>query len=121
MSGISVTPGPDLLVCLHASQLDNNNDKNNDSDIVACLTNETVTSKESLISVEGGDKVGELVGWLLNHFEKNLKKRLPIKVVKEIEAMMKKKPKKVLVEPGPTGPLFVKKKNSIVLQWPSIQ
>uniref|UniRef100_A0A8C3ATY2 Myosin IG n=1 Tax=Cyclopterus lumpus TaxID=8103 RepID=A0A8C3ATY2_CYCLU len=104
-TGLSVTAGVDQMVALHTSCQD---------DILLCLQRGELCTNQ--------DRVGELVGALVDHFTRIRKVHFPVKVCRSaLQLHMRGKPKSVTVEtkPGQTGADFKKSRDGFVLLVPA--
>uniref|UniRef100_A0A4W6EGH8 Myosin IG n=1 Tax=Lates calcarifer TaxID=8187 RepID=A0A4W6EGH8_LATCA len=104
-TGVSVTSGVDQMVALHTSSQD---------DVLLCLQRGQLCPNQ--------DRVGELVGSLVDHFTRIRKVPFPVKVCRSaVQLHMRGKPKSVTVEtkPGQTNADFKKSRDGFVLLVPS--
>ncbi|XP_054911282.1 unconventional myosin-Ig isoform X2 [Poeciliopsis prolifica] len=104
VTGLSVTSGVDQMVALHTSSQD---------DVLLCLQPGELCPNQ--------DRVGELVGALVDHFIRIRKALLPVKVCRSALALhMRGKPKNVTVEtkPGQNVADFKKSKDGFILLVP---
>ncbi|XP_014852114.1 PREDICTED: unconventional myosin-Ig-like isoform X1 [Poecilia mexicana] len=103
-TGLSVTSGADQMVALHTSSQD---------DVLLCLQQGELCPNQ--------DRVGELVGALVDHFIRIRKALLPVKVCRSaLQLHMRGKPKNVTVEtkPGQNVADFKKSKDGFILLVP---
>ncbi|XP_007560097.2 unconventional myosin-Ig isoform X1 [Poecilia formosa] len=103
-TGLSVTSGADQMVALHMSSQD---------DVLLCLQQGELCPNQ--------DRVGELVGALVDHFIRIRKALLPVKVCRSaLQLHMRGKPKNVTVEtkPGQNVADFKKSKDGFILLVP---
>uniref|UniRef100_A0A3B5QEM9 Myosin IG n=2 Tax=Xiphophorus maculatus TaxID=8083 RepID=A0A3B5QEM9_XIPMA len=103
-TGLSVTSGADQMVALHTSSQD---------DVLLCLQQGELCPNQ--------DRVGELVGALVDHFIRIRKSLLPVKVCRSaLQLHMRGKPKNVTVEtkPGQNVADFKKSKDGFILLVP---
>ncbi|XP_043994759.1 unconventional myosin-Ig [Gambusia affinis] len=103
-TGLSVTSGADQMVALHTSSQD---------DVLLCLQQGELCPNQ--------DRVGELVGTLVDHFMRIRKSLFPVKVCRSaLQLHMRGKPKKVTVEtkPGQNVADFKKSKDGFILLVP---
>ncbi|XP_074543225.1 unconventional myosin-Ig isoform X2 [Halichoeres trimaculatus] len=104
-TGMSVTSGVDQMVALHTSAQD---------DVLLCLQQGELSPNE--------DRVGELVGSIVDHFTRIRKVQFPVKVCRSaLQLHMRGKPKSVTVEtkPGQTIADFKKARDGFVLLVPA--
>ncbi|XP_056154272.1 unconventional myosin-Ig [Lampris incognitus] len=104
LTGLSVTSGIDQMVALHTSSQD---------DILLCLQRGELNSNQ--------DRVGELVGNLVDYFTRVRKVPFPIKVCSSaMHLHMRGKPKSVTVETksGQTNADFKKSRDGFILLLP---
>ncbi|XP_008284029.1 unconventional myosin-Ig [Stegastes partitus] len=104
-TGVSVTSGVDQMVALHTSSQD---------DVLLCLQRGELSSNQ--------DRVGELVGALVDHFTRVRKSSFPVKVCRSaLQLHMRGKPKSVTVETkaGQTNTDFKKSRDGFVLLVPA--
>ncbi|KAM8840683.1 unconventional myosin-Ig isoform 2-T2 [Spinachia spinachia] len=104
LTGLSVTDGVDQMVALHTSSQD---------DVLLCLQRGALCPNQ--------DRVGELVGTLVDHFTRIRRVQFPIKVCRSaLQLHMRGKPKSVTVEtkPGQTSADFKKSRQGFVLLVP---
>lgn len=104
-TGLSVTSGADQMVALHTSSQD---------DVLMCLQRGQLAPNQ--------DRVGELVGCLVDHFTRIRKVQFPVKVCRSsVQLHMRGKSKSVGVEtkPGQTIADFKKSKDGFVLFIPA--
>uniref|UniRef100_A0AAQ4PU35 Myosin IG n=1 Tax=Gasterosteus aculeatus aculeatus TaxID=481459 RepID=A0AAQ4PU35_GASAC len=105
LTGLSVTDGVDQMVALHTSSQD---------DVLLCLQRGDLGANQ--------DRVGELVGTLVDHFTRIRRVQLPVKVCPSaLQLHMRGKPKSVTVEtkPGQTSADFKKRPDGFVLLVPA--
>ncbi|XP_029918753.1 unconventional myosin-Ig [Myripristis murdjan] len=105
LTGLSVTSGVDQMVALHTS---------NQDDILLCLQRGQLHPNQ--------DRVGELVGELVDHFTRIRKTSFPVKVCRSaVQLHMRGKPKTVTVETkaGQTIADFKKSKDGFTLLLPA--
>ncbi|KAM6959502.1 unconventional myosin-Ig [Aplochiton taeniatus] len=105
MTGLSVTSGADQLVVLHTASQD---------DVLLCLQRGELASNQ--------DRVGELLGTLVDHFTRVRKTPLSVKVCcSSVQLHMRGKPKSVTVETkaGQASADFRKRGDGFVLLLPS--
>ncbi|XP_037549432.1 unconventional myosin-Ig [Nematolebias whitei] len=103
-TGLSVTSGVDQMVALHTASQD---------DVLLCLQEGQLCPNQ--------DRVGELVGALVDHFTRVRKVLFPVKVsCSALQLHMRGKPKSVTVEtkPGQTAADFKKSQDGFVLLVP---
>lgn len=101
LTGLSVTAGVDQMVALHTACRD---------DVLLCLQRGELSANQ--------DRVGELVGALVDHFTRVRKVHLPVKVCQSaLQLHMRGKPKSVTVETklGQRGADFKKSRDGFVL------
>ncbi|XP_059206016.1 unconventional myosin-Ig [Centropristis striata] len=104
LTGLSVTSGVDQMVALHTSSQD---------DVLLCLQRGELCTNQ--------DRVGELVGALVDHFTRIRKTHFPVKVSRStVQLHMRGKPKNVTVEtkPGQTNADFKKSRDGFILFVP---
>ncbi|XP_061885544.1 unconventional myosin-Ig [Entelurus aequoreus] len=104
LTGLSVTSGDDQMVALHTST---------QHDVLLCLQRGELSPSQ--------DRVGELVGTLVDHFTRVQKRSLPVQVCpSNIRLHMRGKPKTVTVETkvGQTNADFKKSRGGFVLWVP---
>uniref|UniRef100_A0A3Q3BGH5 Myosin IG n=1 Tax=Kryptolebias marmoratus TaxID=37003 RepID=A0A3Q3BGH5_KRYMA len=104
VTGLSVTSGVDQMVALHTSPQD---------DVLLCLQRGELCPNQ--------DRVGELVGALVDHFARIRKAQLPVKVCgSALQLHMRGKPKSVTVEtkPGQGAADFKKSRDGFILLVP---
>ncbi|XP_034016403.1 unconventional myosin-Ig [Thalassophryne amazonica] len=104
LTGLSVTSGADQMVALHTSSQD---------DILLCLQRGELCSNQ--------DRVGELVGTLVDHFTRVRKVPFPVKVCRPaVQLHMRGKLKSVHVETkfGQTNADFKKSRDGFILLLP---
>ncbi|XP_068188523.1 unconventional myosin-Ig [Antennarius striatus] len=104
LTGLSVTSGVDQMVALHMSTKD---------DIPVCLQRGKLCPNQ--------DRVGELVGTLVDHFTRIRKDQLPVKVCRSVVQLhMRGKVKSITVEtkPGQTNADFKKSRDGFILFVP---
>lgn len=104
-TGLSVTTGVDQMLALHTTAQD---------DILLCLQRGELCPNQ--------DRVGELVGTLVDHFTRIRKVHFPVKVCRSaVQIHMRGKPKSVTVEtkPGQTNADFKKSKDGFILLVPA--
>ncbi|KAG7219401.1 hypothetical protein INR49_002833 [Caranx melampygus] len=104
-TGVSVTSGVDQMVALHTSSED---------DVLMCLQRGELSPNQ--------DRVGELVGALVDHFTRIRKIQFPVKVCRPtLQLHMRGKPKSVAVEtkPGQTAADFKKSRDGFILLVPA--
>ncbi|ESN98581.1 hypothetical protein HELRODRAFT_192996 [Helobdella robusta] len=121
---LTVTPGPDYLLCLHLNDL---------NDVVVCLTDVTVFPDQTKVSEEmeklkklqSRDLVGEVVGRMMDHWIRAYKKRIDVAIQTTFECNFKGKPRFISAGtatggPNLASPVFQKDKNNngICLKWP---
>ncbi|XP_023262040.1 unconventional myosin-Ig-like [Seriola lalandi dorsalis] len=103
-TGLSVTSGVDQMVALHTSSED---------DVLLCLQRGELCPNQ--------DRVGELVGALVDHFTRIRKVQFPVKVCRSaVQLHMRGKPKSVSVETkaGQAAADFKKSRDGFVLLVP---
>ncbi|XP_070777425.1 unconventional myosin-Ig isoform X1 [Enoplosus armatus] len=104
-TGVSVTSGVDQMVALHTSSQD---------DVLLCLQGGELCPNQ--------DRVGELVGALVDHFTRIRKVQFPVKVCRSaVQLHMRGKPKSVTVETklGQTNADFKKSRDGFLLLVPA--
>lgn len=104
-TGVSVTTGVDQMVALHTSSQD---------DVLLCLQRGELCPNQ--------DRVGELVGAIVDHFTRVKKIQFPVKVCRSgLEIHMRGKPKNISVESkaGQTIADFKKSKDGFILLVPA--
>ncbi|XP_030596817.1 unconventional myosin-Ig [Archocentrus centrarchus] len=104
-TGLSVTSGVDQMVALHTSSQD---------DVLMCLQRGELYPNQ--------DRVGELVGAMVDHFTRVRKVQFPVKVCRSaLEIHMRGKPKSISVETkaGQTITDFKKSKDGFILLVPA--
>ncbi|XP_047239667.1 unconventional myosin-Ig isoform X1 [Girardinichthys multiradiatus] len=104
LTGLSLTSGDDQMVALHTSSQD---------DVLLCLQQGELCPNQ--------DRVGELVGALVDHFTRIRRALLPVKVCRStLQLHMRGKPKNVSVEtkPGQTVADFKKSRDGFILLVP---
>ncbi|XP_076610912.1 unconventional myosin-Ig isoform X2 [Chaetodon auriga] len=104
-TGLSVTSGVDQMVALHTSSQD---------DVLLCLQRGELCPNQ--------DRVGELVGMLVDHFTRVRKAHFPVKIcLSAVQLHMRGKPKSVTVEtkPGQTNADFKKSRDGFILFVPA--
>uniref|UniRef100_A0AAQ5YH46 Myosin IG n=1 Tax=Amphiprion ocellaris TaxID=80972 RepID=A0AAQ5YH46_AMPOC len=104
-TGVSVTSGVDQMVALHTSSQD---------DVLLCLQRGELSPNQ--------DRVGELVGSLVDHFTRVRKVPFPVKVCRSaLQLHMRGKPKSVTVETraGQTVADFKKSRDGFILLVPA--
>ncbi|XP_053717632.1 unconventional myosin-Ig isoform X2 [Synchiropus splendidus] len=104
-TGISLTSGSDQMVALHTSTND---------DVLLCLQPGHMNPNK--------DRVGELVGTLVDHFTRVRKSQFDVKVCRNtVQLNMRGKPKRVTMDtkPGLTSTDFKKSKDGFVLLIPA--
>lgn len=104
-TGVSVTTGVDQMVALHTSSQD---------DVLLCLQRGELCPNQ--------DRVGELVGAIVDHFTRVKKVQFPVKVCRSgLEIHMRGKPKNISVETkaGQTIADFKKSKDGFILLVPA--
>ncbi|KAL6099434.1 myo1g [Pungitius sinensis] len=105
LTGLSVTDGVDQMVALHTSSQD---------DVLLCLQRGALCANQ--------DRVGELVGTLVDHFTRIRRVQFPIKVCRSaLQLHMRGKAKSVTVETkaGQTSADFKKSRDGFVLLVPA--
>ncbi|XP_039978174.1 unconventional myosin-Ig isoform X1 [Xiphias gladius] len=103
-TGLSVTSGFDQMVALHTSSQD---------DVLVCLQRGELCPNQ--------DRVGELVGAMVDHFTRIRNVQFPVKVCRSaVQLHMRGKPKSVAVEtkPGQTNADFKKSRDGFILLVP---
>ncbi|KAM7373478.1 hypothetical protein PAMP_008326 [Pampus punctatissimus] len=104
-TGLSVTNGADQMLALHTSTQD---------DILLCLQHGELCPNQ--------DRVGELVGTLVDYFTRIRKVQFPVKVCSSVVKLhMRGKPKSAHVEtkPGQTNADFKKSRDGFILLIPA--
>nr|XP_046273402.1 unconventional myosin-Ig isoform X1 [Scatophagus argus] len=104
-TGMSVTSGADQMVALHTSSQD---------DVLLCLQRGELCPNQ--------DRVGELVGTLVDHFTRVRKAQFTVKVCcSAVQLHMRGKPKSVTVEtkPGQANADFKKSRDGFILLVPA--
>ncbi|KAM9737324.1 unconventional myosin-Ig [Menidia menidia] len=104
-TGLSVTAGADQLVALHTASQD---------DVLLCLQRGELNPDQ--------DRVGELVGALVDHFTRIRKQQLPVTVCRSaLQLHMRGKPKSVSVErrAGQAAADFKKSRDGFILLLPT--
>ncbi|XP_010770787.1 unconventional myosin-Id-like [Notothenia coriiceps] len=105
LTGLSVTSGADQMVALHTTSQD---------DVLLCLQRGELCSNQ--------DRVGELVGALVDHFTRLRNVPFPVKVCPlAVQLHMRGKPKSVSVEskPGQNNADFKKSRDGFILLVPA--
>lgn len=103
VTGLSVSPGPDQLLCIHLSD---------GNDLVLCL----------LPGPHNSDFIGEVIGTLSRYWTLHQKNTLKLNVGREVNCTLGQKPRVVSVQLAERGPLFRKNGgNGILLNWPQEQ
>ncbi|CAN9503530.1 unnamed protein product [Ophioblennius macclurei] len=105
LTGLSVTSGADQMLALHTTSQD---------DVLLCLQRGELCPNQ--------DRVGELVGAMVDHFTRIKKVQFPVKVCRSaLQLHMRGKPKSVTVEtrPGQTSSDFKKSRDGFILLVPA--
>jgi myosin-1 len=103
--GLSVSPGPDTLACIHLT---------GGNDLVLCLYS-------SLDSAT--DLIGELVGTMAHFFTRIQRREMKVNVATNVACTLGNRPKAVtvgVVDNGLAAPIFRKNGNAIILNFPQI-
>ncbi|XP_061597503.1 unconventional myosin-Ig-like [Cololabis saira] len=106
LTGVSVTSGPDQMVALHTAVQD---------DVLMCLQRGQLGPEQ--------DRVGELVGALVDHFTRTRKVHFPVKVSGPVlQLHMRGRPRSVAVETraGLAAADFKKSRDGFVLLLPTV-